>query len=243
MESRHFGRAIALAAIVGVLGAGAVSPAEARRLSPPPSVDLGTAANLAPDGRSMSVGLIVRCPERWTVVEAFVTVSQPQASGTAPFTVPCTGSLTPVGVTVPSSGAPFELGAAQATATLVIQRGRTERVTDSEVLTVQPSVFVDLAGTARIQSGGSAASIAITVACPVGATGVQSYVNISQGQASGNGQYVPVCDGLSHTFDVLVQADRGSFQTGSAQALTFANTVHEGMLFAGVDDGTIQLVS
>lgn len=243
MESRHLRRGLPLAAIVALLLAGAAAPAEARRLSPGPSIELGTAGSLAPDGRSMGVGVIVRCPERWTVVEAFVTVSQPQASGRAPFTAPCTGSLTPVGVTVHSSGAPFELGQAQARASLVIQRGRTERVEDSEVLTVQPTVAVDLAGTARLQDGGSAVSIEITVACPSGATPQQSYVNVSQGQTSGNGQYVPVCDGLPHTFVVTVQAARGSFQTGNAQALTFANVEHEGILFAGVDDGTIQIVS
>lgn len=243
MESRQPGRAFALAAIIAMLAAGAASPAEARRLSPGPSVDLGTAGRLAPDGQSMGVDLIARCPERWTVVEAFVSVSQPQASGRSSFTLSCTGSLTPISVIVHSSGGPFELGQAQATASLVIQRGRTARVDDSEVLSVQPTVFVDLAGTARLQGGGSALSIQITVACPVGATGQQSYVNISQGQASGNGFYVPVCDGLRHTFDVTVDAARGSFQTGTAQALTFANVEHEGVGVAGVDEATIQIVS
>lgn len=87
MESRYRGRVVALGAVVALFAAGAVAPAEARRLSPAPSVDIGTAGSLAPDGRSMGVGLIVRCPERWTVVEAFVTVSQPQASGRASFTL------------------------------------------------------------------------------------------------------------------------------------------------------------
>jgi hypothetical protein len=243
MESRLFGRALALGGVVALAAAGAVAPADARRLSPPPSLDLGTAAALAPDGRSMSVGLIARCPERWTVIEAFVTVSQPQASGRASFTVPCTGSLTPVGVTVHSSGAPFELGEAHAAASMVIERGRTERLEDSEVLTVQPTVFVDLASTARLGSGGSALSIEVTDACPVGATPQPSYVNVSQAQASGNGQYLPVCDGQLHAFDVAVQAAQGTFQTGSAQALTFANVEHQGTGFAGVDDGPVQIVS
>jgi hypothetical protein len=74
-------RALALAGMVGALVAGGASPAEARRLSPGPTVDLGTAARLAPDGQSIAVDLIASCPERWTVLRAVVTVSQPQASG------------------------------------------------------------------------------------------------------------------------------------------------------------------
>jgi len=85
--------------------------------------------------------------------------------------------------------------------------------------------------------------IDVTTACPVGSTGQQSYVNVSQGQASGNGFYVPVCDGREHTFTVSVQASQGVFQPGSAQALTFAFVEEGGDSFAGVDDGQIQIVA
>ena len=47
--------------------------------------------------------------------------------------------------------------------------------------------------------------IAVTVACAVGANGLQSALNVSQaGQASGNGSYTPVCEGSRHTFAVTV---------------------------------------
>src|SRR5687767_6352377 len=109
---------------------------------------------------------------------------------------------------------------------------------------VQPTVFVDLAGTARLESGGGAVLIDITVACPVGATGQQSYVNVSQGQTvSGNGAYVPVCNGQQQTFTVRVQAPQGVYQASSAQALTFANVEHEGIGFSGVDEGPVQILS
>lgn len=235
-------RAFALTSAVGLLVAGGALPAEARRLSPGPAVELHSAAGLAPDGQSVGVSLLARCPERWTVVDAFVTVSQPQASGAASFPLACTGSFQSFGVTVPSAGAPFELGDAQATASVVIKRGRTEQFGDSDVVRVDPTIFVELAETALLEGGGEAVTIDVTTTCPVGTNGQQSYVNVSQGQASGNGTYVPQCDGQEHTDTVGVQASQGVYQPGSAQALTFAFVEHEGNGFSGVDDGPIQIV-
>jgi hypothetical protein len=235
--------AIALGLAIGVLAAGAAVPAEAR-LSPGPVVDIHSAARLVPDGSAMGVDLLASCPERWTLVEAVVAVSQPQASGQASFSFPCIGSLRPFTVMVPSSGGTFELGDALVTASVTIKRGKTESTQDSQVVDVQPTASVDLADTAKLEAGGGAVVIDITVACPVGANGQESYVNVSQGQTvSGNGTYVPVCDGQEHTFAVRVEASRGLYQAGSAQALTFANIEHEGIGTAGVDEGAVQIVS
>jgi hypothetical protein len=238
--SRHRILALTLAAVIGLLGAGG-APAEARQ-SPGPIVDIQSAAGLAPDGQSITVQLLASCPERWAVVEAIVVVSQSQASGQGSFPLTCIGSLRPFAVTVRAAGGTFQLGDAQANASVVISRGRTERAQDAEVIDVQPTVFVDLGDTARLESGGGAVLIDITAACPVGANGQQSYVNISQGQTSGNGSYVPVCDGRSHTFTVRVLASQGAFQAGTAQALTFANVEHEGIGFSGVDESPVQIV-
>jgi ABC-type transporter Mla MlaB component len=82
-------------------------------------------------------------------------------------------------VVVPSTGGTFELGEALATASVTIKRGRTERAQDSQVVQVQPTVFVDLADTARLESGGGAVLIDVTVACPVGANGRLLTVNVS----------------------------------------------------------------
>ncbi|MGH3129383.1 MAG: hypothetical protein ACRDNX_01055 [Gaiellaceae bacterium] len=144
---------------------------------------------------------------------------------------------------MPSAGGTFELGEAQANASVLIKRGRTERAQDAEVVDVQPTVFVDLADTARLESGGGAVLIDVTTACPVGANGQQSFVNVSQGQTSGNGSYLPMCDGRRHTFTVRVQASQGVFQAGNAQALTFANIEHGGNGFSGVDESPIQIVT
>jgi hypothetical protein len=229
-------RAFALGFVIGLLGTGAVVPAEAR-VSPGPVVDLHSAAPLVPDGESIGVDLLASCPERWTVVEAVVGVSQPQASGQASFSFACIGSLRPFTVVVPSTGGTFELGEALVTASVTIKRGRTQRTQDSQVVHVQPTVFVDLPDTARLESGGTAVLIDVTVACPLGATGQVSYVNVSQGQTtSGAGTYVPICDGRQQTFTMRVPASRGLYQVGSAKALTFANVEHGGNGFAGVDE-------
>jgi hypothetical protein len=241
-SAEHRIRALALIGAIAFVVAGATAPAGARP-SPGPTVDIQSAAGLAPDGQSMTVQVLASCPERWTVVDAFVTVSQPQASGQATFSFPCIGSLRMFSVVVQSAGGTFQLGRAQATASVVIQRGRTQRAQDSELLFVQPAVFVELADTAQLESGGGALTIAVTVACPVGASPQQSYVNVSQGQTNGNGNYVPVCDGSPHTFAVSVQASRGTYQPGEAQALTFAVVEHDGNGFAGVDDERVTLVS
>jgi hypothetical protein len=151
----------------------------------------------------MSVQVLGSCPERWTVVEAVVAVAQPQASGQASFPLTCIGSLGMFTVVVPSTGGTFELGEALATASVTIKRGKTERAQDSQVVLVQPAVFVELANTARLESGGGAVLIDVT----------------------------------------RVQASRGVYQAGDAQALTFANVEHEGIGTAGVDDGPIQIVA
>jgi hypothetical protein len=238
--SRYRILALTLAAVIGLLAAGG-APADARQ-STGPIVDIQSAAWLAPDGQSINVQLLASCPERWTVVEAVVVVSQPEASGQGSFPLTCIGSLRPFGVNVQSTGGTFRLGDAQANASVLIRRGRTERAQDAEVIDVQPAVAVDLGDTAQLESGGGAVLIDVTVACPVGANGQESLVGISQGQTSGSGSYVPVCDGRPHTFNVRVLASRGAFQAGAAQALTFANVEHEGSGFSGVDEVSIQIV-
>jgi hypothetical protein len=201
-------------------------------------------AGLAPDGRSIGVQLLASCPERWTVVEAVVTVSQPGASGSSSFPLTCIGSLRPFSITVPAVGADFRLEEAQVTASVVARRGKTARATDAEVVTVQPTVLVELAESARLQSGGEAVVLAVTVACPRGTLGLESRLVVSQGQAMGVGTYTPVCDGSRHTFSVRVAASRGRYEAGIAQALTFADVEHRGELFSGVDDdGALEVLS
>jgi hypothetical protein len=244
--SRRFSWTVLTVLTIGLIGAVAL-PASAAR-SRPPIVELGTAALLAPDGRSLSVEVIARCPERSTLVEASVTVSQPQASGRASFPLTCDDQLRPLRVTVESSGASFTLGQAQATATVTVKRGKQEQAQDSELLTVQPNAVVELATTALLQEGGAAVLIDLTVACPVGAIGLASSdVTVGQEQvggiAGGVATFLPICDGQRHLLTVRVPARQQLFQAGSALATTFAAVEAGGNAFLGVDQKTIQIVT
>jgi hypothetical protein len=241
--ARRRARTFALAGVVALIVAWTAAPAGARPSSEP-TVDVQSVAWLAPDGGSVSFQVIASCPERWSVVQAVVAVSQPQASGQASFPLACVGSLRVFNVTVPAASGTFRLGQAQASASVLIKRGKTQRATDSQILRVDPAVLVELAESARLESGGTAVVLGITVACPAGTTGLLSRVNVSQsGLVSGNGEYTPVCDGTRHTFLVRVEASQGAYQAGIAQALTFANIEFGGMGFVGIDsDGALELV-
>ena len=241
---RVVARTLAFGGVVALLATVAATPAGAR-FQEPPTVDIHTQAGLAPDGRSINVNVLASCPERWTVVEAVVRVSQPSGSGQASFPLTCIKDVRSFWVSVPAAVGSFQLGSAQVTASVVIQRGKTARADDSEAVTVQPTVLVELAETARLESGGGAVVMDVTVACPAGTTGLQSSLVVSQaGQSIGSGTYVPVCDGSRHTFTVRVQASQGVYHTGIAQALTFANIEFGGEVFLGIDDdGALDIVS
>ncbi|HEU4450950.1 MAG TPA: hypothetical protein VFR63_13350 [Gaiellaceae bacterium] len=240
--TRHTARAFAFAGVIGLLAALAVAPAGARPAKPP-VVDIQPGAWLAPDARSISVQVLASCPERWTVAEAVVTIRQPHGSGSASFPLTCIGSLRPFGVTVPATVGTFELGEAQVTASVVVERGRTQSTQDAQDVEAQPAVLVELAGSAQLESGGGAVVLDVAVACPAGTTGLRSTLHVSQGPAAGNGFYVPVCDGATHAFAVRVEASQGAYVPGIAQALTFAGVEFEGDTFFGIDDdGALEVV-
>lgn len=239
--ARHRTRAFALAGVFALLVAGGAGA----RVTPGPTVDVQSVGGLAPDGRSIGVQILASCPERWTVVEAVVTVSQPQASGRASFPLTCIGSARMFFVAVSAASGTFELGQAQAAASVVIKRGKTARAQDAQTLQVDPTVSVELDESAQLRDGGAAVVLGVTVACPVGTTGLESRLNVSQqGQTTGNGTYVPICDGSRHRFAVSVRASEGTYHTGIAQALTFADVEYGGSVFNGVDDdGALELVN
>jgi hypothetical protein len=242
---RTVARTFALVGLIALLGLGTASAPAGARVTPEPTVAVQSVAGLAPDAQSIGVQVLASCPERWTVMEALVTVSQPGASGEASFPLTCFGSARMFFVTVPSIGGSFLLGEAQVTASVVISRGRTMRADDSQVVPVQPTVLVELAETARLESGGGAVVIDVTVACPAGTTGLLSSLVVSQaGQSIGSGTYVPICDGSRHTFTVRVEASQGLYQAGIAQAVTFANIEYAGQNFYGIDDdGAFDILS
>ena len=239
-----FARTLALGGVVALLAALSATPAGAR-FQEPPTVEIHSAAGLAPDGRSINVNVLASCPERWTVVQAVVRVSQPSGSGQASFPLTCIKSVRSFWISVPASIGSFQLGSAQVTASVVIQRGNTARADDSQLVTVDPNVLVELAESAHILDGGAAVLLDVTVACPVGTTGLESGLVVSQaGRVMGTGRYTPICDGSRHTFTVRVQASQGVYELGIAQALTFADVEFGGQVFSGVDDdGALDVLS
>lgn len=241
--ARRRPRMLPVAGSIVLLALLAASPAAARPAGPP-SVAIETHPPvLAPDGGLVGVQVIASCPDRWSVVEASVSVSQPQASGRASFPLTCFGFPRVFHVVVPASSGTFVLGTASVTATVLVTRGKTQRATDSATLPVDPGVSVDLDGAALLEPGGGAVRLGVTVGCPVGATGVPSRIGVFQGNTSGFGSYTPVCDGTPHRFDVLVSSANGLFAAGIAQALTFADVTFGGRTFSGIDDdGALELV-
>jgi hypothetical protein len=237
-------RALLLLAVTSSLLAGGAVGVQAGPRLLRLNVDVGTAGNLSPDRRSVMAGVLARCPVGWTLAQTSVTFSQGQASGAASFPLTCTDEYQSFHVTIQSTGALFQLGDAQGSASVTVTRGgKTERVNDRHAAGLEPTAVAELADTALLASGGRAVKIAVTVACTPGPTGVESFVNVShQGQVSGNGSYVPVCDGERHTVSVTVQAYQGVYQRGPARALTFATADWNGVGVYGIDDQPIQIV-
>lgn len=229
-----------------VLATGGALPANAGPPFPDRlEVRVQAGAGLAPDGQSINVSVLARCPERWTVEQALVTVAQPQASGSASFPLTCTGNFgLAFRVTVPASSGEFEIGPAEVTAVVTIKRGRTEQVQDVGIVDVDPIIVVDFSDrTARLRDAGQAADVDVTVACPRQTTGLASRILIFQGQVSGVGNFVPVCDGQPHLFTVVVEASEGLFQAGNALVVPSVEIEFEGRRFLFFANDPIRLVN
>ena len=128
-------RAVAAVLTVGLgLFVAGTSPAQA---SPGPTVELASVAILAPDGQSVTIDVTASCPKKWAVLEALITVSQPQTFGQAGISLTCTGRPQLVPVTVRSLDAAFQPGSAQASGFVLIERrGQTQQAQDSQVVLV-----------------------------------------------------------------------------------------------------------
>jgi len=234
-------RRLVVTGVVGLLVAGGAQAASAHR-TPLSVVILSEQASLAPDGRSMTFDLETVCDPQWTIVEASVSVTQPQASGTGPFTPNCGRIPYVVRATVPATSGTFQTGPAEATAVLVVQQGRTKRAQDSATLRVRPDVSVVLADQAVLEDDG-AVRIDVTVTCPMSAEGQGGHVRIYDGRIVGTGTFGPTpCDTLPHTVSVRVASSEGPFRVGSAEALASASVTEGGDVFPGSDLRTIQIV-
>lgn len=237
-------RPLVVVGLIALLALAIANPSAAAPRNDAPDVRVQHVAGLAPDGSSMIVQVLASCPERWTVVQAVMRVSQPGAFGEAPFPLTCVGYLRSFLITVPVQDGTFGLGDVVVSASVVVQRGKTARADDSRVVPAHPLVLVELADFARLESGNAAVVLDVAVTCHPEATGLESRLVVSQGGTLGVGLYTPVCDGTRHTFGVRVEPPEGVYNPAFvAQALTFANTVVAGQVVYGIDDdGSLELV-
>ena len=234
-------RPVVLAGLVGLLVAGGTQTAGAHRTTLSVEI-LSEQATVSPDGRSLSFDIETRCDRKWTIVEARVGATQPQASGTGSFTPACNRLPTVVGVTVPVTSGVFQTGSANVTATLAVGQGPGKRAQDSASVRARPSVSVILADRATLQGDG-AVRIDVTVRCPMSAVGQGGEVRIYDGHVAGTATFGPTpCDTLPHTFSVRVASTQGPFAVGSAEATAFASVVEGGDVFPSSDLRTIQIV-
>jgi len=241
MPSSVAARRLVVAGVVGLLMAGGAQVVSAHRTALSVEI-LSEQALLAPDGRSMTFDLSTVCDPQWTIVEASVSVSQPQATGTGSFTPNCGRIPYVVRATVPATSGTFQTGSAEATAVLIVKEGRTKQARDSASLRVRPDVSVVLADQAVLEGDG-AVRIEVTVTCPMSAVGQGGDVRIYDGAVVGTGTFGPTpCDTLPHTVSVRVASSDGPFQTGSAEALASALITEGGDFFAGSDLRTILIV-
>jgi hypothetical protein len=235
-------RALGFAAVLAIAVVGGAAIPAVAAPSGDPTVDLGSSTGLAADGRSITIDVIASCPERWRPVQATVTIMQPQATGQGQIPLfSCDGSAHPFRVTVRSTGGVFRLGSAQATAVVVVERGKTKRAQDSAAIQLDPTVEVRLPGAVALLGGGSALEVGVSTACPLGASGAQSHVSISQGNVVGSGTFTPVCDGTQHGIGLTVTASQGTFQVGLADGIAEAFVQEGGDTFSGVDQGAIEI--
>ncbi len=117
---------------------GVAPSADARRLKV--EVEIAPTGTLSPGAQSMTIEITASCAKTWNVLEALVTVSQAQAFGQGFFPLTCTGRRSTFVVTVTSADAPFQPGAAQGSALVLIERrGRTQEAQDSGIVQLVPS--------------------------------------------------------------------------------------------------------
>jgi hypothetical protein len=232
---------VVLIGLVALLVGGLAPVAQAHRTSLTVEV-ISEQSIVSPNGRSMSFQLETVCDRKWTVMEARISVTQAQASGSGSFKPICGRIPYVVSVTVPVTQGIFQTGATQATAVLVVGQGSTKRAEDSGALRARPSVSVILADQAKLQSDGSVL-INVTVTCPMSAVGQGGQLAIYDGVIRGVGTFGPTpCDTLPHTVSVRVSSNQGSFRVGSAEADGFASVTEGGDVFPGQDLRTIQIV-
>jgi hypothetical protein len=251
-------RIAAVLAVVLLIGSAATVDAK-RPPKPPPSptaspaptspavsatVEIAPSGTLEPNGEYASVAVTTTCPVGWTFIYGGLYVLQPEDGGSGTFTAACTGTAQVATSTV-VNGNRYQLGSASATAYVRMERnGQQVQITSSRTIRLEPGVFVRVADQGQLTgTTGGGVRIAVAVACPIGATGQESYVTVSQdGTALGRAFFTPTCDRTTRTVVLSLPASQGTFHTGSAVADAFVTVAWNGEAFFGVENRAVTLL-
>lgn len=150
--------------------------------SPPPSptVEVAPSGTLEPNGEYATVDVTVTCPLGWTWSYGRLYVLQGDRGGAGTFSVPCTGTAQVAHVRV-VNGNRFQLGNWTANAYVGIERnGQQVTAASTRTIRLEPGVTAQVANQGQLTgTSGGGVRIAVSVACPIGATGLESYVTVS----------------------------------------------------------------
>lgn len=83
-----------LASAVAFLPVALAAPGDAAA-RPRATVEVADSATLSPDGQTVTIEVTASCARRWEVLEAFVTVSQPETFGMGGIPLTCRGGPAP----------------------------------------------------------------------------------------------------------------------------------------------------
>ena len=216
--------------------------------APPPSgsvtIEIAATATLEPSGEYANLDVTFTCPVGWTFSNGWTYILRDGRGGSGTFSGSCTGTPQ-VGHSRVVNGNRFQLGDWTASAYVRIARNGQEVTTSStRTVRLEPGVSARVADQGQLTgTSGGGVSIAVTVACPIGATGGQSYVTVSQGgTALGRASFTPTCDRFSHTHVLPITASQGTFHTGSAVGDANVTVSWNGGAFFGVDNRAITLL-
>jgi hypothetical protein len=239
----HVAALVAVAMIVG--STDAVAAKRPPKPSPSPSIAVAIAPSgtLEPSGEYANVDVTVTCPIGWSWSYGRLYVLQGDRGGAGTFGVACTGTAQ-VGRARVVNGNRFSLGDWTATAYVgIVKSGQQATATSTRTISLEPGVTVRIADQGQLTgTSGGGVSLAVAVACPIGATGQQSSLTVSQGTALGRAFFTPVCDRFTHPVVLSIPASQGSFHTGSAAADASVIVGWNGGSFSGADTRAITLL-
>jgi hypothetical protein len=251
-------RVAAVLAVVLVIGSTAAvdakrppkpSPSPSPAPTAPPSgessatVVIAPTGTLEPSGEYANVDVTATCPVGWTWSSGWLYVLHGNLGGSGTFSGSCTGTPQVAHARV-VNGNRFTLGDWTATAYLnIVRNGQQVQVTSTRTIRLEPGVTARIADQGQLTgTSGGGVRIALAVACPMGATGAQSTVSVSQGTALGQASFTPTCDRFSHTVVLSITASQGAFHTGAAVGDTSVAVTWNGESFSGADNRAITLL-